>query len=103
MVGTVLTELASALDEQIYPEAAACMDTALQRTPHLPEEAAKALGLLGSGLGRFDLDGQLQGLEQVRSHCRRKLEELSVNREQRVRGYQTLGVCAGAALAILFV
>ena len=59
--------------------------------------------MLGTSLGRFDLTGQLNGLEQVRSHCRRELEALAGNRDQRVRGYQTLGICAGAALAILFV
>ena len=33
----------------------------------------------------------------------RELEKMSTDRDQRIRGYQTLGVCAGAALAILFV
>ena len=102
-VGTVLDNLARELDSQISPDAGACMYAALARTENLPGETEKALRLLGSSLGRFDLPGQLQGLEQVRGHCRRALENLSRDRDQRIRGYQTLGLCAGAALAILFV
>ena len=62
-----------------------------------------ALILLGRWLGRFDLDGQLKGLDAVRQECRRHLEELNNNREVRLRSYQTLGLCAGAAIAILFI
>ena len=102
-VGKVLTDLASELENQIAPDADSCMYAALSRTDGLPKETKGALRMLGTSLGRFDLQGQLQGLEQVRSHCRRVLESLSQNRDQRIRSYQTLGVCAGAALAILFV
>ena len=102
-VGAVLRDLATELESQIAPDAPSCMYAAISHTPNLPQGAEDALTLLGRGLGRFDLEGQLQGLEQVRSHCRRKLEAMTADREQRIRGYQTLGVCAGAALAILFV
>ena len=54
-------------------------------------------------MGRFDVKGQIQGLEAVRSYCRGELENMAVNREARLRSYQTLGLCTGAALAILFV
>ena len=67
------------------------------------EAGSLAAQQLGKSLGRFDLNGQLQGIEQVRAHCRRELSSLENGRDQRIRGYQTLGVCAGAALAILFV
>jgi len=49
------------------------------------------------------MEGQLKGLESVRQECRRQVETLSYNRDARLRSYQTLGLCAGAALAILFV
>ena len=102
-VGKVLTDLAAELENQIAPDADSCMYAALSRSDNLPRETKQALRLLGTSLGRFDLQGQLRGLEQVRGHCRRILESLSRNREQRLRSYQTLGICAGAALAILFV
>ena len=102
-VGKVLTDLAEELECQISPDADSCMYAALSRTENLPRETREALRMLGTSLGRFDLQGQLRGLELVRSHCRGILESLSRDRDKRVRSYQTLGVCAGAALAILFV
>ena len=101
-VGKVLTDLAQELESQISPDADSCMYAAISGND-LPGKTEEALRMLGTSLGRFDLTGQLNGLEQVRSHCRRELEALAGNRDQRVRGYQTLGICAGAALAILFV
>ena len=103
IIGSVLTELARELESQIIPDADSCMYAAISRFDNIPNTTAEALRLLGTSLGRFDLQGQLQGLEQVRSHCRRELERLTADKDQRIRSYQTLGVCAGAALAILFV
>lgn len=100
--GKALTNLARELESQILPDAASCMHAALVGV-ELPGKSEAAMRLLGTSLGRFDLAGQLRGLEQVRAHCRRELEILSRDKAQRVRGYQTLGLCAGAALAILFV
>lgn len=102
-VGQAFSNLAMELESQISPDADACMYAALSRMEDLPPSTEEALRLLGKSLGRFDLAGQLQGLEQVRLHCRRGLTALESGRDQRIRGYQTLGVCAGAALAILFV
>lgn len=103
IVGNVLNNLARQLESQICPDADSCMYAALSQSENIPKETENALRLLGTSLGRFDLEGQLNGLEQVRRHCRLILEELIQNRSQRIRGYQTLGLCAGAALAILFV
>ena len=57
---------------------------------------------LAQCLGRYDLEGQLQGLETVRQQCRTDLRELESERKEQMRNYQTLAVCAGASLAILF-
>lgn len=102
-VSRVLLYLATELDGQIAPDAASCMNAALAKARRLPKLAEKNLRLLGSSLGRFDLQGQLSGLEETRRQCRRELEELSRNRDVRLRSYQTLGLCAGSALAILFL
>ena len=101
--GQALLALSQELESQISPDADSCMYAALSRLNNLPASTSEALSLLGKSLGRFDLNGQLQGIEQVRAHCRRELAGLENGRDQRIRGYQTLGVCAGAALAILFV
>lgn len=103
VVGTLLTRLAEELESQISPDVQSCVAASLLISPELPKRTKDAVLLMGASLGRFDADGQIKGLETVRSHCRRELDELSQNRDSRLRGYQTLGLCAGAALAILFV
>ena len=102
-ISRVLLNLSSELESQIAPDAASCMNAAIAKTPKLPTRARKNLTLLGSSLGRFDLQGQLKGLKGARQQCRRELEELSTDRDVRLRSYQTLGLCAGSALAILFL
>lgn len=99
----VLTALAAELEAQIAPDVASCMQAALARSGDIPIKTRGLLLLLGRSLGRFDLPGQLKGMEAVRSECRRVLSELTSNKEVRLRSYQTLGFCTGAALAILFI
>ncbi len=96
-------ELAKELEDQISPDVDRCMRAALSRCRDIPALTLEALELLGRSLGRFDMDGQLKGLEGVRQECRRNLNDLNQNRDNRIRSYQTLGLCAGAALAILFI
>lgn len=103
VISQILLRLATELESQILPDAAACMNAAISKTPRLPSKARKNLTGLGGTLGRFDLQGQLKGLEGARQQCRHDLEELSEDRTMRLRSYQTLGLCAGAALAILFL
>lgn len=103
MVSQVLLFLASELENQIAPDAASCMHAAIERVPRLPQRAKQNLMSLSSSLGRFDLQGQLSGLEAARVQCRRELDDLTKDRDVRLRSYQTLGLCAGSALAILFL
>ena len=102
-VGRVLLNLAAELESQIAPDALACMNAAIAKTPKLPDRVRKNMTDLGGWLGRFDLQGQLKGLEAARQQCRRDLEELTDGRDIRLRSYQTLGLCVGSALAILFL
>ena len=95
--------LVNELEAQIAPDVYHCMNGALVKVPKLSGKTAETLGNLGRTLGRFDLDGQILGLENARRNCRGALEKLSENREIRLRSYQTLSLCAGAALAILFL
>lgn len=98
----VFLNLARELDWQCEPDAAGCMRAALNHCHDLPPCLRRPLRQLGQTLGRFDLSGQIQGLKSVQDTCRRELSRLEHNREVRLRSYQTLGLCAGAALAILF-
>lgn len=103
VVKDVLVSLAGELDKQVSPDVEKCMQAALSSTSPIPKMTADAFLLFGQSLGRFDLDGQLKGLDAVRTECNRVLEIYTCDQEKRLRCYQTLGVCAGAALAILFV
>lgn len=102
-VRCVLEKLAQELDRQVAPDAGCCMNAAIAACPNLPPRVRIALTELGSTLGLFDLPGQLRGMEAVKSMCHEGIQELSQNRTSRLRSYQTLGLCAGAALAILFL
>ena len=101
-VGQTFGELAWELESRIMPDVEECMNNILMKM-ELPSKLKEGFLLLGQNLGRFDLDGQLKGIEMVRNFCDRELEAMGKNREERLRSYQTLGLCAGAALAILFV
>lgn len=102
-VSELLLALAVELDSQISPDASSCMTAALSKFPKIPEITKRLLQKLGGSLGRFDMTGQLRGLENARNLCRKELESLNANREQRLKNYQTLAVCAGVALAILLI
>ncbi len=95
--------LANELEDQISPDAEHCMMAALYKTQDIPGKCREAARSLGKTMGRFDLEGQLNGLDAVRSLCRNWLDQLTDGREVRLRNYQTLGLCAGAALVILFI
>lgn len=102
-VGAVFSAMAAELERQMAPDAACCMAAALLTAPNLPGMVKEKLCLLGNSLGRFDLTGQLSGLEAVAQLCKRELDGLLLNRDTRLRSYATLGLCAGAALVILFI
>ncbi len=94
--------LAQALEDQAAPEVAGCMAKALEESDR-PESVDRVLRNLGSSLGCFDLPGQLRGIESALKAGERELHRVRDGASQRRRSYQTLGLCAGAALAILFL
>lgn len=102
-IARLLENLAIELETQISPSVQDCLAIAASTSGPLSKRIQEAVCILGTSLGRFDLEGQLQGLEAVRTYCREQLDEMAQDRTVRLRSYQTLGLCAGAALAILFV
>lgn len=98
----VFLNLARELDWQTSPDVCSCMAEAVKKSRDLPISLRRLLLQLGHTLGRFDLTGQLQGLQGIRVSCEDALKDLNKDRDNRLRSYQTLGLCAGAALAILF-
>lgn len=104
VISRVINRLAEQLEAQVSPNVSSCMCAVISEYQgDIPIRTQKCLEELGMSLGRFDLAGQLTGLESVRQSCKDKLEELENNKENRLRSYQTLSLCAGAALAILLI
>lgn len=99
--GGVFLNLARELDWQMEPDVSSCMSEAIRKGGNLPYEIRRHLTQLGDILGRYDLTGQLLGLQAVCEDCERELQHLRAEKDIRMRSYQTLGLCAGAALAIL--
>ena len=100
---TTFAQLETALKEQLSPNVDLCMSQVIQGIEGMPASAAGVLRQLGKSLGRFDVDGQLKGLAAAKQECRLILEQLSANQQERVRSFKTLGICAGAAIAILLI
>lgn len=96
-------DLSTGLREQIGPDAPLCMLFVMKRSPKLPERVKTILEQLRPFMGRFDLEGQLKGLGAAKRRCQDELEYLGRDKDQRLRSYKTLGLCAGIALAILFL
>ena len=91
------------LENQIAPDVNCCVHAALEQTSDIPYSTRDALSQMGQTLGRFDIEGQIRSLEGIKAYGLKKLEVLESNRDVRLRSYKTLGLCAGAALAILFL
>lgn len=102
-LGPFFEQLASELDAQVSPSVEACLHSTLCKVKQLPRITGECLLELGCSLGKYTLEGQLLGLKAVRTSCRQKYEELNNNKDARLRSYQTLGLCTGAALAILLI
>lgn len=102
LVPTFFHELAKELEKQTAPDVQVCVYQVLTRLDP-PKHIRRLLSDLGSTLGRFDLPGQLRGLESAIRSTETALRDLRDGAADRRRSYQTLGLCAGAAMAILFL
>lgn len=101
-IGSLFRALQKELERQIAPDAGCCMNAAVSDSLLSPI-AKQQLRNLGRTLGRFDLEGQREGIAAVRQEIILALDKLTKDQEVRLRSYQTLGLCAGAALAILLL
>ena len=102
-VSKAFSSFAKELDRHVSADPSVCMANA---TDMFWERLPELHGLfmrLGSVLGKFDLEGQQKGIAAVHGEAKGKLDSLFANKEGRMRGYQTLGLCAGAAVAILLL
>lgn len=97
------SNLANELETQVSPDVDSCVSVVLKKNDNLSETVSEMLKLLGNTLGRFDLQGQLNGFASVKQEAIKHLEQLSEKNKVQLRSYQTLGLCAGATLAVIFL
>lgn len=95
--------LSKKLEAGSETDAARCMSLVLQENSNLPPKVKRILRHLGKILGRYDLEGQLQGMDMVILECEQEKKLLTEERDIRMKSYRTLGICAGLALAVLFI
>ena len=103
IIGDVFRNFALELDQQIRADVLSCMNAAIFSVPKLPTSVVSHLKSLGTSLGQFDLQGQITALETAEALCKRDLLQLNKHREIKFRNYQVLGLCAGAAMVLLFL
>lgn len=99
----IFRSLSKEMQTWTCPDAASCMRNVLKTETGISPKMKLMLLELGKIMGHFDLNGQLEGFDMIKKQCELSLEELHNHREERLRGYQTLGLCAGTALVILFI
>ena len=99
----VFSALAQELESQIAPDAAACMEAALLSVKDIPPKLKSALQAFGNSLGKYDLQGQINEISAVKEQCLTQLTQMRNQMDLRLRSYQTMGLCVGAGLAILFL
>ena len=99
----VFCDVADALDDQIIPDVKTCFATVLNRHNDIPPGVKSCLTELSLTLGAYDLKGQLEGISYIQNLCRQKAIELEDNKGDKLRTFRTLGVCAGAAIAVILL
>lgn len=95
--------LSNELENQAAPDVEKCSDHAIVKLQPLSAQQNKLLRRFGASIGQFNLSGQLQSIESFLKYCEKRLQVSETNRPSRIRNYQTLALCAGAALVIIFI
>ena len=67
------------------------------------QEAVQTLYGLPTALGRFDLESQLAAIERAKGRITSVLLQLQAQKRARCRSYETIGICAGLALAVILL
>ena len=67
------------------------------------QEAVQTLYGLSTALGRFDLESQLAAIERAKGSITSVLLQLQAQKRARCRSYETIGICAGLALAVILL
>ena len=102
-IGEFCDLLAKEIDTQVCPNAHACILAALEKRKNIPKETALLIKKFGLTLGKFSTNGQILEIRSIRTETKNKLDILLNDQDTKLRNYKTLGICAGAAIVILFI
>lgn len=99
----ILKALYKEMDAQTASNAKQCLTKVLPLYERIPQVGKEILLRFGDTMGGFDLEGQLDSLKAVKLECHRQLSVRQEDEIVRVRSYRTLGICAGAGLAVILI
>ena len=102
-ISKVFSVLSDEMEKQLIPNVYRCMQVVLDQVGVSDAIIRDYLLELGKNLGGFDLAGQVLSLQKMQERCEQNLIALKEHKSNCIRSYQTLGLCAGAAIAILLV
>ena len=99
--------------ERIFSETAKRMDKQRWMTPLQAMEQALAdektcflspvLRDLARQLGKYDLEAQISAVDGTKARAETMLQQMEQEQSRKSGTYETLGICAGIAVAILLI
>ena len=102
-ISVALLHLADALERNNEPDVAGCIHYAIDKTRHMPDLIKDGFKLLGATLGTLDAEEQIKQISFAKSECQNLLQLYTQTKQPHIQSCQTLGLCAGAAMAILLM
>ena len=104
-VAAFFAEAGRALSAQPYCTVPVCFKRGFQQAKGFRpgDESVQALYGLSLNLGRFDLESQLAAIERTKESVTAALLALQGQKRARCRSYETIGICAGLALAVMLL
>lgn len=98
----ILFERLAAVFSGTYPEQDGWAKELIAATLHsVPPEVAETMAELIASFGRFGVSEQLRLIDLTLEKVQAALAQLDTDKKQRCRCYETLGICAGLAIAVL--
>ena len=101
MTARVFSAAAKDMDRRRWLTPQAALDKAMEQ--ECPDRELRDALSLGAGLGKYDRDEQVQTMERTRLRMEELLRHAEQERSIRSKTYETLGICAGLALAIILI
>jgi len=96
-------QLSDEIDKQVQPNISHCVEEIIASLQDTSDLVKDGMTLLGKSLGAFDIEGQVRALDSVHNECSAMLSSITNNQDVRLRNYQTIALCAGIAVAIIFI